>query len=835
MNSHNHNSRFRRVNWTFWFIGLASLVWLLLRSGTKLRRLAYPCQRAALVSSLGFVGYLLSLLGTAHLYRRLKQGITPAGLVLFVLALLITSGLQSSIVLPRPAHANLTLSTWTSPGAVSDVFVVPDVPVPQCSLDGGALPSTPPCNDAASALHDDGVDMLIGLMESKGTYFYQTAAHPEGIVGPNDVVVVKINNQWGHMGYGNGVGRLVTNNDVLKGLIWRIVQHPEGFNGEVVVAENDQESGTDLNITPANAQDPNQSFQDAVDAFRSLGYPVSLYNWATLNYNLISGGSIGDSGYPSGEYAAGDTSDAYILLEDPAGAGTNELSYPKFQTANGNRVSMRYGVWDGSSYASDRLTFINLPVLKRHGMAGATIAWKNLIGFTTTFDTETRYGDWDQMHDFYWGYTEGANRDYGLLGRDIALIRAPDLHLVDAIWVGYEDNYDGDAIRRDVLLVSTDPFAVDWYASEYVLFPLTGGSQETSAARAGTFRSATRINQNVAEMVWPGGDYPYIDLLDDYDGAVPTDDERLQMNVYSTQASANEELTAEVVETEESETEEAAPVETSAEESAQPVLPPTEAGLIDDFEGIYEPDQAWEAWADDQTGDNVAVMLDNEITHSGSASLRMEFDIAPEGWVGFGRSFVPIQDWSEGLGLSMWLRFSETSQDNQGMSVTLYAGDPQAATPFEVWFEIPPENMAPSEWVRIELPWGRFARAEWADQGGLSEFDPAQVVGISFGFGAPDDSWLESSVWVDDLRLLSETPQPLPIEAAPTASPPATEAPVAVATATEASLAAAPTSPPAPVVQPEEGGESKGLCPISIGLTLAGMALVVRRGTRRPK
>jgi len=535
MNDQNHNLRSRRVHWTFWVTGLGSLVWLLLRSGTKPRRLAYPCQRAALVSSLGFVGYLSSLLGTVRLYHRLKQRITPAGILFFALALLITSGLQSSsAVLPTPVRAN-SLPAWTSPSAVSDVFAVPNVPVPQCSLDGGTLPTTPPCNSADYALHDDGADALVNLMESRGTYFYQTAAHPTGIVGANDIVVIKINNQWGHMGYDNGVGRLATNNDVLKGLIWRILQHPEGFSGEVVVAENTQDSGATWNTTPANAQDPDQSFQDVVDAFQSLGYPVSLYTWSNLNESRISGGSIGDSGYPTGEYANGNMNDAYILLEDPAGSGTDELSYPKFQTANGTYVSMRYGVWNGSSYDSGRLTFINLPVLKRHGMAGATIAWKNLIGFTSTFDNEARYGSWDEMHDFYWGYTDGTNRNYGLLGRNIALVRAPDLHLVDAIWVGYEDNYDGDAVRQDVLLASTDPFAVDWYTSEYVLRPLASWDpQETSAARGGTFRSATRTNQNAAASVWPGGSgsYPYIDLLDSYDGNTPSDDEKNQMNVY---------------------------------------------------------------------------------------------------------------------------------------------------------------------------------------------------------------------------------------------------------------------------------------------------------------
>lgn len=144
----------------------------------------------------------------------------------------------------------------------------------------------------------------------------------------------------------------------------------------------------------------------------------------------------------------------------------DELSYPKFRTAGGNTVSMRYGVWDGSIYDSDHLTFIYLPILKMLGMAGATVAWKNLIGFVTIADTDRRYGDWDVMQDFFWGYAEGTNRSYGLIGRTLAMIRAPDLNIVEAIWVATEDNTGGPAVRQNVLLASTDPFAVDWYASE---------------------------------------------------------------------------------------------------------------------------------------------------------------------------------------------------------------------------------------------------------------------------------------------------------------------------------------------------------------------------------
>ena len=540
MDAHHRHHAPRPKNLIYWLIGLGSLVWLALRSGTDPRRLAYPCQRAALASSAGFAAYVLSGLGVVRLYHRLRQKAALSTLGLFLLMLLIASVLSGSITLPHFTQAaSPTLPAWIGTNAISDVFAVTNVPVPECSLDGGDLPATAPCNTETYALRDKGVDGLITLMENNGAYFYKTAAHLNGIVGANDVVVVKVNNQWG----GQGNGRQATNTDMLKGVIWSVLQHPDGFTGEVVIVENMQTFPQSWN-TYANAEDQSQSFDDVIAAFHSLGYPVSLYDWTNLDdpdTEFIDGGLITDAGYPAGEYIHGNNSDAYILLGDPAVSGAAELSYPKFQTAEGNRVSMRYGVWNGSSYDSDRLAFINVATLKKHSMAGATIAWKNLIGFVTALQPEARYGDWDLMHDFYWGYTGGPNQNYGLIGRTMALIRTPDLNLVDAIWVSTDTNTGGPAVRQDVLLSSTDPFAVDWYSSEYVLYPVVPSDPEnSSAARAGTFRSATRVNQNSARQVWPGGsaNYPWIDLLDSYDGSTPSDTEKNEMNAYVADATS---------------------------------------------------------------------------------------------------------------------------------------------------------------------------------------------------------------------------------------------------------------------------------------------------------
>lgn len=535
MTHEHHRSRRARLGW--WLTAIAALAWLLVRSGPAPRRLAYPCQRAALATAGGVLAHLAGLLGLAQVGRLALRRTGVGSVAGVTLLLVLTLALGGSGSPAPPAGATVLspiLPAWTSATAVSDVFVATEVPVPQCSLDGGTLPSTPPCNAPAVAFADPGVDALIAEMETRGTFFYRTTAHPGGLVSTDGVVVIKINNQWAAYGDGTGLGRLTTNTDALKGLIWAVLQHPDGFTGEVVVAENTQYVAADWNITPANAEDQNQSFQDVVAAFQGQGHNVTTSTWDYLNDTLLAGSTVG-GGLPPGEYANGNSTDGYILLEDPAAGGSNELSYPKFRTAGGHDLSLLYGVWGGATYDPDRLTLINMPVLKVHGMAGATIAWKNLIGFVTIADEGGRFGDWDEMHDFFWGYTGNSAPSYGLIGRQLARVRAPDLHLVDAIWVANQDNTSGGAIRCDVLLASSDPFAVDWYASEYLLRPLAdlGGwvsGADASAARGGTFRSATRVNQDAAAAVWPGT-YPYMDLTAQNPSS-PLTAEHDQLNVY---------------------------------------------------------------------------------------------------------------------------------------------------------------------------------------------------------------------------------------------------------------------------------------------------------------
>jgi hypothetical protein len=480
---------------TYWIVGLGSLIWLLLRSGANPKRLTYPCQRAAAATGLGFVAYLASLVGSAALLRRLKAIFSPATLLLLGLGLLLTVSLNSSIAGPVPVSlaASPTLPGWTYASAVSNVFAVTNVPVPLYSLNGGAIPGGV---SPADALHDTGVDALVNLMEARGDYFYKTAAHPAGLFAANDVVVIKINDQWG--------GRNSTNTDVVKGVIYRLVQHPDGFTGAVLIAENTQgQRGTWYSDdgTNSNSQFQNQSYQEVAQAFAGQGYHVCIANWNSFFTTFVS------------DYDTGNSNDGYVL-----DATDNKLSYPKFQVNCGSslQVSMRKGLWNGSTFDNTRLKMINLPVLKRHNSARATIAVKNYLGFITTADNGSgRWSGVSEMHCWLTGPSANGyscsqtSTDYGLIARQMARIRRADLDLVDAIWVNPCNNLGADPTRRqDVLLASRDPFAVDYYTSDYVLGPLVqqyGGScgasdyaQSMASTHGGYFRNIQL--RNVARL-----------------------------------------------------------------------------------------------------------------------------------------------------------------------------------------------------------------------------------------------------------------------------------------------------------------------------------------------
>lgn len=406
--------------------GVLSLGWLLLRTGFKPSRLVYPCQQVALSTAfLTVVAPVVAVFLAAR--RRAAAGaLTGIGVAAVAFAVLTALASWGHGVSERD-HG---IAKFEPPADhISQVFHVTDCPHER---DGDRFP---------------GLDNLIDLMGRNGLKFYRSEtlsrlSGPEGIVGPADVIVVKINYQWAERGG--------TNVDLLHGLVHAIVSHPDGFAGEVVVCENAQfASISNFDRSANNAEDHGDSPYDVVARFRDQGHRVSAFDWTDIRMDKVD------------EYDHGDDLPGYIVM-GWEGSFEGRVSYPKFETEFGTKISIRHGVWSDAdqSYDRDRLTFINVPVLKSHSTYGVTACVKNYMGVVTdSLDTNSHR----------------AVR-YGMLGRLLAKIGKADLNILDCIWVnahprsGPSTSYSA-ATRRDELVASVDPIAADIWATTHILVP----------------------------------------------------------------------------------------------------------------------------------------------------------------------------------------------------------------------------------------------------------------------------------------------------------------------------------------------------------------------------
>jgi hypothetical protein len=301
-------------------------------------------------------------------------------------------------------------------------------------------------NAVTAGNRHQGVDALIRLMGQNGLKFYRSSVTgvdrgPQGLIAPLDVVLIKVNAQWKYRG--------CTNSDVIRGLVRAILDHPDGFQGEVVLFENGQGRGSlncDTSISyngntevHANAQDESHSFLWLIDHLfhdpRVSGFLLDPYR-----STFIAATDHATNGYRNFE----------------------SVSYPCFTTAGGRRVELREGVWNGTSYDSN-LKLINCPVLKTHETGGCEVtgALKHVYGIVTMDDGHSGYRHFSGL-----GPTCGTM---------MVSVQTPVLSIMDAIWVSYGSLRGTPAsatFRANQLVASQDPVALDYWAAKYVLYPI---------------------------------------------------------------------------------------------------------------------------------------------------------------------------------------------------------------------------------------------------------------------------------------------------------------------------------------------------------------------------
>jgi hypothetical protein len=329
-----------------------------------------------------------------------------------------------------PLAARLRLKAGLDSTETRDLFWIHDIP------------EDPLQGNFSGNIHV-GVDSLLHLMAERGLMFHRTASRspwggPNGLIGPEDVVLIKVNAQWKYRG--------CTNSDVIRGLIQRILDHPDVFTGEVVIFENGQGRGS-LNCDThaeypdddvhANANDESHSFLYLVDhVFRDPR--VSAYLLDPIRRTFIDEDDHRRDGYRR----------------------LGNVSYPCFTTAGGRRVELREGLWSGSEH-HPRLKLINVPVLKHHGGSEVTASLKHLYGILSMDD------GW------------GAFRHYNGLGETCGMMMAsvlpPVLNILDAVWISHRSlgGYPADTtFRANTLAASQDPVALDAWAIPHLLYPI---------------------------------------------------------------------------------------------------------------------------------------------------------------------------------------------------------------------------------------------------------------------------------------------------------------------------------------------------------------------------
>ena len=414
-------SLWRRFKKNIIIFTILNIIWFIFRTGRKPTRITYPCQQIALNNISLSASSLIVAISLSAIFTKVKN-CSFLWKILFVAFLILTPVTVPIILQTKASGYEIVLpikSKISSEEQNSDIFVVSG-------------------RDIAH-IHN-----LIDLMGENNLNFYKSSTlsnntGPDGLISASDVILIKNNCQWDKRGG--------TNTDLIKELVQAIINHPEGFTGEIVIADNGQGRGA-MTWTKNNAENISQSTRDVANLF-SNEYRVSAYLWDNIRTIQVD------------EYSNGDMNDGYVINSTADAETEITVSYPKFETIYGTKISFKHGIWNGTHYEK-RLKIINTPILKSHSSYGVTAAMKHYMGVQSQ--------PLGQGHD---------KIDTGGMATLMVELGLPTLNILDAIWInanpetsfleGPATDYD-EATRTNMILASTDPIALDYWAAKNILY-----------------------------------------------------------------------------------------------------------------------------------------------------------------------------------------------------------------------------------------------------------------------------------------------------------------------------------------------------------------------------
>lgn len=332
------------------------------------------------------------------------------------------------------------------------------------------------------------------------------------VVGTDDLVVIKVSAQWWNQG--------MTNVAAVKRTIEHILDYP-GFRGEVVVFENTHfraangsgltrafthpsERNVDVpgwnklgDLVDHFAKDPRVGFVGLVDGGLSS---LSQDAWHDPDHTH---GVYGGDG--RGPIAPGDPRDGYHwdfgasfrLRRSLVDHAQTPLTWPRFTSPkSGMVVDLRDGIFRRTAgrlepVGDRKLTFINMTTANEHDTTGLTACCKSAMGIV---DMSAGYKGSDPLVQkyqsvHYFGRPDAFWRMAGPLAHFAREVRAPDLHLTVAEWMGVvpaggmppgrDHRLDGaSANRTRTVVAGTDPVTIDAWVARHLLMPIGGANKQ---------------------------------------------------------------------------------------------------------------------------------------------------------------------------------------------------------------------------------------------------------------------------------------------------------------------------------------------------------------------
>ena len=324
-------------------------------------------------------------------------------------------------------------------------------------------------------------------------------------IAPNDIVVLKPNCQWDNQGG--------TNTNSLKALIDLILSIP-GFEGEIIIAENyhrlDSNTSypnlwttTDFRFNgPWNINTLLQYYRD-----NRTSYPAIHDHGGEININKYM---LRDSNRGGRVTTGPSDGDGYVRRTDlvytrtPAGSEFDQcgsidstiMTYPIFTSPHSSiTVDLKNGCWYNGQYIDTNFKLFMLSGLNHHSdYAGATSAVKNHLGVVEL--PGILNGAYADFHSI------GFPASGGAVGMFVKEIKRADLFITTAEWCGHQGRQDSNPVQTKTVLASTDPLALDYYTSKYIMYPLGGSRQELNNPDNvdGPFRKF--LNMYIDQMDW---------------------------------------------------------------------------------------------------------------------------------------------------------------------------------------------------------------------------------------------------------------------------------------------------------------------------------------------